>query len=69
MNKSGEESVDGVPMFYSEEIMDHGARPEILVGLVNGMSKIQFLQDFGTSSQYTDFGAVAIDTAVALAGV
>ena len=69
MNKSGEESVDGVPMFYSEEIMDHGARPEILVGLVNGMSKIQFLQDFGTSSQYTDFGAVAIDTAVQLAGV
>jgi N4-gp56 family major capsid protein len=69
MNKSGEESLDGMPMFYSEEIMDHGARPEVLLGLVNGMSKIQFLQDFGTSSQYTDFGVVAIDTAVAIAGV
>lgn len=69
MNKSGEESVDGVPMFYSEEIMDHGARPEILVGLVNGMSKIQFLMDMGTQSEYTDFGVVAIDTAVTLPGV
>ena len=69
MNKSGEESVDGVPMFYSEEIMDHGARPEILVGLVNGMSKIQFLMDMGSQSEYTDIGAVAIDTAVVLTGI
>ncbi len=69
MTKTGEESLDGMPMFYSEEIMDHGARPEVLLGLVNGMSKIQFLQDFGTSQQYTDFGVVAIDTAVAIAGI
>lgn len=69
MNKAGEESIDGVPMFYSEEIMDHGARPEVLVGLVNGMSKIQFLIDMGTASEFTDFGVVSIDTAVQLAGV
>lgn len=68
MNKAGEESADGVPMFYSEEIMDHGARPEVLVGLVNGMSKIQFLMDMGAQSEFTDFGVVAIDTAVTLAG-
>jgi N4-gp56 family major capsid protein len=68
-NKAGEQSLDGVPMFYSEEIMDHGARPEILVGLVNGMSKIQFLMDMGTQSEFTDFGVVAIDTAVQLPGV
>ena len=68
-NKQGEESEDGVPMFYSEEIMDHGARPEVLVGLVNGMSKIQFLMDFGTDQEYTDFGVVAIDTAVQLQGI
>jgi hypothetical protein len=54
---------------YSEELMDHKSRLEVLVGIVNGMSKIQFLQDFGTSQQYTDFGAVAIDTSVQLVGV
>ncbi len=69
INKAGEESADGVPMFYSEEIMDHGARPEILVGLVNGMSKIRFLMDMGDQKEFTDFGVVAIDTAVTLQGV
>jgi N4-gp56 family major capsid protein len=69
INKGEGESLDGMPMMYSEEIMDHGARLEVLVGLVNGMQKIQFLQDFGTDSQYTDFGVAAIDTAVQIAGV
>ncbi len=68
-NDQSGESIDGMPMSYSEKVLDHGARVEIAVGLVNGMQKIQFLQDFGTDSQYTDFGAVAIDTAVQLAGV
>jgi len=64
---SGEE-VDGQSVMYSEAIMDHGARVEAMVGVVNGMSKIQFLQDFGTSKQYTDFGVVALDCAVKLQG-
>lgn len=68
-NKAGETSEDGVPMFYSEEIMDHGGRLEILAGMVNGRSKIQFLMDMGAQSEYTDFGVVAIDTAVALPGI
>lgn len=68
MTKEGEE-IDGQSVMYSEELMDHKSRLEVLVGIVNGMSKIQFLQDFGTSQQYTDFGACAIDTAVQLVGV
>jgi hypothetical protein len=33
------------------------------------MSKIRFLIDHGTQKEYTDFGVMAIDTAVRLAGV
>lgn len=68
MTEQGEE-IDGQSVMYSEELMDHKSRLEVLVGIVNGMSKIQFLQDFGTSQQYTDFGTVCIDTAVQLVGV
>lgn len=67
-NKAGEESLDGMPMFYSEEVMDHGARLEVLIGLVNGMSKIQFAMDFGAQTEFTDLGVVAVDHAVILAG-
>jgi N4-gp56 family major capsid protein len=69
MLTSAGEEIDGQSVMYSEELMDHKSRLEVLVGLVNGMSKIQFLQDFGTSSQYTDFGVVSIDTSVQLVGV
>lgn len=68
MLTAGGEEIDGQSVMYSEELMDHKARIEVLVGLVNGMSKIQFLQDMGTSSQYTDMGVVAIDTAVQIEG-
>lgn len=68
MLTEGGEEIDGQSVMYSEELMDHKARLEVLVGIVNGMSKIQFLQDFGQSQQYTDFGVVAIDTAVKIEG-
>ena len=68
MLTEGGEEIDGQSVMYSEELMDHKSRLEVLVGIVNGMSKIQFLQDFGTSQQYTDFGVVAIDTAAKVEG-
>jgi N4-gp56 family major capsid protein len=68
MLTDGGEEIDGQSVMYSEELMDHKARLEVLVGIVNGMSKIQFLQDFGTSQQYTDFGVISIDTAVRIEG-
>jgi hypothetical protein len=67
LTENGEE-IDGQSVMYSEELMDHKSRLEVLVGIVNGMSKIQFLQDFGVSQQYTDFGVVSIDTAVRIEG-
>lgn len=59
------EEVDGMPIMYGEALMDYGARVEVMVGTVDGMSKTQFMQDFGTSKQFTDFGVVSIDTVVA----
>lgn len=54
----------GNPYFWSEKELDHGDKLEILIGMVGGKSKTRFLIDHGTEEQYTDFGAMAIDTAV-----
>lgn len=56
----------GNPYFWSEKELDHGDKLEILLGMIAGCSKIQFQIDHGESKQYTDFGVMAIDTAVAL---
>lgn len=54
--------------FFSEKELDHGDKLEILLGMIGGTSKIQFLIDHGgTQKEYTDFGVMAIDTAVAIA--
>ncbi len=54
--------------FFSEKELDHGDKLEILLGMIGGTSKIQFLIDHGgTAKEYTDFGVMAIDTAVAIA--
>lgn len=54
--------------FYSEKELDHGDKVEILLGMIGGTSKIQFLIDHGgAQKEYTDFGVMAIDTAVTIA--
>lgn len=66
----GKNPQTGNPFFWSEEELDHKNRLEVLIGMVNGVSKIRFLVDFGADgSQYTDNGVMAIDTAVRIAGV
>jgi len=58
----------GGSYFISEKELDHGDKLEILLGMIGGTSKIQFLVDHGgAAKQYTDFGVMAIDTAVAIA--
>ena len=57
----------GNPYFWSEKELDHGDKLEVLIGMIAGTSKIQFLIDHGAGAkEYTDFGVMAIDTAVAL---
>ena len=57
----------GNPYFWSEKELDHGDKLEVLIGMVNGKSKVRFLIDHGTREEYTDFGVMAIDTAVKIA--
>lgn len=53
--------------FWSEKELDHGDKLEVLIGMIGGKSKIRFDIDHGVSGvQPTDFGVMAIDTAVAL---
>jgi len=54
------------PYFMSEKSLDHGDKLEILLGAIDGISKIRFTFDHGDQEEPTDFGVVAIDTAVRL---
>jgi N4-gp56 family major capsid protein len=58
----------GNPYFWSEKELDHGDKLEVLIGMISGKSKTRFLINHGEEQQYTDFGVVAIDTAVKIAG-
>lgn len=64
----GKHVKSGVPYFWSEKELDHGDKLELLVGAINGRSKVRFLIDHGDEQQYTDHGVIAIDTVVALPG-
>lgn len=57
----------GNPYFWSEKELDHGDKLEVLIGMVGGKSKTRFLINHGTQDEYTDFGVMAIDTAVKIA--
>jgi N4-gp56 family major capsid protein len=62
----GKARQSGVPYFWSEKELDHGDKLEVLIGMICGKSKIRFLMDHGDTQQYTDYGVMAIDTAVKL---
>ncbi len=62
----GKHPKSGMPFFLSEKELDHGDKLEILLGAINGRSKVRFLVDHGTEEQYTDHGVIAIDTVVTL---
>ena len=57
----------GMPYFFSEKELDHGVKLELLLGMINGRSKIRFEIDHGDTKQFTDYGAMCIDTVVKLA--
>lgn len=60
----GKSRQSGEPYFWSEKELDHGDKLEVCIGAIGGKSKIRFLLDFGYGLEYTDFGVMAIDTAV-----
>lgn len=58
-----------IPFFWSEKELDHGDKVELLIGAIRGVAKIRFEIDAGNDGkQITDYGAVAIDTAVPIIG-
>ena len=64
----GRHNKSGAPYFWSEKELDHGDKLELLIGMISGRSKVRFLIDFGEQQQYTDYGAMAFDTVVRIAG-
>ena len=62
----GKHNKTGMPYFFSEKELDHGDKLEILLGMINGRSKIRFEIDHGDTKQFTDYGVMAIDTVVKL---
>ncbi|HNG17273.1 DUF4043 family protein [Accumulibacter sp.] len=55
----------GMPFFWKEKEFDHGDKMELLIGAIQGISKVRWLVDQGNGvKHYTDHGIVAIDTAV-----
>jgi N4-gp56 family major capsid protein len=65
----GKNGHTGNPFFWSEKLLDHDDKLEVLIGMMSGKSKVRFEIDFGDQKQFTDNGVIAIDTAVKLAGV
>lgn len=59
----------GMPFFWKEKDFDHGDKMELLIGAIQGISKVRWLVDQGNGQKhYTDHGVVAIDTAVRIIG-
>lgn len=64
----GKNGHTGNPFFWSEKLLDHDDKLEVLIGMMGGKSKIRFEIDHGDSKQFTDYGVMAIDTVVKIAG-
>lgn len=59
----------GMPFFWKEKEFDHDDKMELLIGAIQGISKVRWLVDQGNGQKhYTDHGVVAIDTAVRIIG-
>lgn len=65
----GSSDKGGMPYFWSEKDFDHGDKMELLIGAIQGLSKIRWAVDQGNGTKhYTDHGVIAIDTAVPIIG-
>lgn len=59
----------GMPFFWKEKSFDHDDKMELLIGAIQGISKVRWFVDQGNGQKhFTDHGVVAIDTAVRIIG-
>lgn len=55
----------GMPFFWKEKKFDHDDKMELLIGAIQGISKVRWNVDQGDGTkQFTDHGVIVIDTAV-----
>ena len=58
-----------MPFFWKDKEFDHDDKMELLIGAIQGISKVRWFVDQGNGEKrYTDHGVVAIDTAVRIIG-
>lgn len=59
----------GMPFFWKEKEFDHDDKMELLIGAIQGISKVRWLVDQGNGQKhFTDHGITVIDTAVPIIG-
>ena len=59
----------GMPFFWKEKEFDHEDKMELLIGAIQGTSKVRWAVDQGNGTKhFTDHGAIALDTAVPIIG-
>ena len=59
----------GMPFFWKEKEFDHDDKMELLIGAIQGTSKVRWAVDQGNNTKhFTDHGVIAIDTAVPIIG-
>ena len=59
----------GMPFFWKEKEFDHDDKMELLIGAIQGISKVRWLVDQGNGEKhFTDHGVVVVDTAVPIIG-
>ena len=59
----------GMPFFWKEKEFDHDDKMELLIGAIQGISKVRWLVDQGNGQKhFTDHGVTVIDTAVPIIG-
>lgn len=59
----------GMPFFWKEKDFDHGDKMELLIGAIQGISKVRWNVDQGDGTRhFTDHGVCVIDTAVPIIG-
>ena len=65
----GSSDQGGMPYFWSEKDFDHGDKMELLIGAIQGLSKVRWAVDQGNGTKhFTDHGVVAVDTVVPIIG-
>lgn len=65
----GSSDKGGMPYFWSEKKFDHDDKMELLIGAIQGLSKIRWAVDQGNGvKHFTDHGVIALDTVVPIIG-